>query len=390
MADTLDTVLMVMESVFPTAAGGGAESQVRTLSLEFLQQGVPITVVVPMVREGPQKTLDAVEGIPVRRIPYPKLPGLGAMWMLLSLAWLLVTTRRRYSVIHAHIAGNMSAVCCAFGRLLGKPVLVKLTGMTEMRGGILDPSPGPLSRVRKLAMRSASAYQATSDRIARLLVERGFEAGKVMHIPNAVDVDRFRRFEPVPGLRRQLCGERRLVGVYVGRLETEKGLEYLLDGWAQVFRERSDALLLVVGDGRARGALEARCHALGIADQVKFVGPSAQVERFLSVADFGVLTSLHEGLSNTLLEYMAAGLPVLGTEVSGTEDFVITGRTGWLFPPADVQAFARCLGEAAGVDIDELRRRGREARALVDERASIRSVVRQLEQVYARISAVPR
>ena len=114
-----------------------------------------------------------------------------------------------------------------------------------------------------------------------------------------------------------------------------------------------------------------------------------QVERYLAVADFGVLTSLHEGLSNTLLEYMAAGLPVLGSQVSGTEDFVITGRTGWLFPPADVRAFARCLSETAEADIEELHRRGREARALVDERASIRSVVGQLERAYDRISAVP-
>lgn len=389
MAETHGTVLMVMESIFPTPAGGGAESQVRTLSLEFIEQGTPVMVLVPMVRLGPQQPVDVVEGIPVRRIAYPKFPALGSLFLLVALAWHLILWRQRYRVIHAHIAGNMSAVCCVVGRLLGKPVLVKLTGMTEMRGGILDRSPGLLSRLRARAMRSASAYQATSERIARMLVERGFDAAKVLHIPNAVDVERFRRFEPVPGLRRQLCGDRRLVGIYVGRLETEKGLDYLLDGWAQVFRERGDAMLLVVGDGRARAELEARCASLGIAGQVNFVGPSAQVERYLAVADFGVLTSLHEGLSNTLLEYMAAGLPVLGSQVSGTEDFVITGRTGWLFPPADVRAFARCLSETAEADIEELHRRGREARALVDERASIRSVVGQLERAYDRISAVP-
>ena len=68
---------------------------------------------------------------------------------------------------------------------------------------------------------------------------------------------------------------------------------------------------------------------------MQFVGPSSDVQRYLAMAHFGVLASLHEGLSNTLLEYMAAGLPVLGSRVSGTEDFVVAGHTGWLFPPGD-------------------------------------------------------
>lgn len=389
MADTVLSVLMVMESVFPTSHGGGAESQVRTLGLEFMRRQVPVAVLVPMLRIGPQSAEDDVDGIPVRRITYPKLQVFGSVWMLFKLALQLVRERRRYDVIHAHIAGNMAAVCCVVGRLLRKPVLVKLTGMTEMKGGILDPTPRPVTRLRKRVLRAAGAYQATSDRIARLLVDRGFEAAKVRHIPNAVDVERFARFRGDAALRRQICGERPLVGVYVGRLEAEKGLETLLHGWARVFGERRDAMLVMVGNGSARESLRALCEALAIADQVAFVGPSQQVETYLSIADFGVLTSLHEGLSNTLLEYMAAGLPVLGSKVSGTEDFVIDGRTGWLFPPADVDAFARSLAQAAEGGIDELRRRGREARALVDERASIRSVVDQLQSVYAGINSRP-
>lgn len=385
MTDTLGPILMVMESVFPTSHGGGAESQVRTLGLEFIARGVPISVVVPMVKFGPQRDIDSVEGIPVRRIRYPKLAILGSLWMHLSLVWLLVRERDRYSVIHSHIGGNMSAVCSVVGRLLGKPVLIKLTGMTEMTGGIIDPSAGFAVRVRRRAIQLASAYQATSHRIARMLVAAGFDANKVHHIPNAVDVDRFERFVGYPALRRQVCGDRPLVGVYVGRLEAEKGLEILLRGWAAVFRERSDAMLLMVGNGTARESLRALAESLGIADQVNFVGPSQQVERFLSLADFGVLTSLHEGLSNTLLEYMAAGLPVLGSKVSGTEDFVIDGRTGWLFEPGNVDAFSASLAQAAAAGIDELRRRGREARALVDERASIKSVVDQLELTYSRM-----
>ncbi|MCM5680333.1 glycosyltransferase [Schlegelella sp. S2-27] len=382
MDKSVASVLMVLESVFPTKGGGGAESQVRTLGRHMRARHLEVSVVVPMVSYGPQLACDSVDGITVRRITYPKLPLLGAASMLFKLGWLLYARRREYSVIHAHIAGNMAAVSCLMGRLLGKTVVVKLTGMTEMLGGILDPRPSWLNRLKRLALRGADHYQATSSRIGRMLVESGFDAGKVRLIPNAVDTDRFASVERDAAVRRELCGERPLIGVYVGRLVPEKGLELLLDGWARVFRERSDAALILVGDGVLRDALVQRAQGLGIADQVHFTGPSDAVEGYLALADFGVLTSLSEGLSNTLLEYMAAGLPVVGSRVSGTEDFVRPGETGWLFEPGDVGDFEHSLRAAAEAGPPVLDRMGTNARGLVVSRASIGSVVQQLAALY--------
>jgi glycosyltransferase involved in cell wall biosynthesis len=369
--------LMVLESVFPSRGGGGAEMQVQTLCVELQRRGVPVSVVVPMVNFGPQAATDTVHGIPVTRLRYPKIPGLGAIWMLLAFAWMLVRERHRYDVIHTHIAGNMSAVCCIVGKLLGKPVVVKLTGLTEMRGGILDPAPRWSARLRKAALQHASFYQATSSRIARMLADRGFAAARVRRIPNAVDMARFACRDAVGA-----NDEKRLVAVYVGRLEAEKGVDVLLQGWAEAFAHRDDTRLMMVGSGRLELEMRALAAKLGIAEQVQFVGPSSDVQRYLATAHFGVLASLHEGLSNTLLEYMAAGLPVLGSRVSGTEDFVIAGQTGWLFAPGDADSLARILQRASDAGIDELQRLGRNARQLVNEQASIGSVVDQLMQVY--------
>lgn len=376
------SVLMVLESVFPSQGGGGAESQVRTLGRHMMGHRLDVSVVVPMVSYGPQREQDHVDGIAVVRLAYPKLPILGALSMLGKLCWLLYRRRREYAVIHAHIAGNMAAVSCLMGRLLGKPVVVKLTGMTEMQGGILDPRPSCVTRLKKLALRCASYYQATSSRIGRMLVDSGFDHAKVRLIPNAVDTDRFARVERDFDLRQQLCGDRPLAGIYVGRLVPEKGLELLLDGWARVFRDRRDATLILVGDGRLRGPLAERAQTLGIGDQVRFVGPSDSVERYLAVADFGVLTSLSEGLSNTLLEYMAAGLPVVGSRVSGTEDFVKPGETGWLFEPGDLDDFERAMRAVADAPAGVLAHMGEEARKLVVSRASIAAVVDQLTHLY--------
>ncbi|HWP21004.1 MAG TPA: glycosyltransferase [Burkholderiaceae bacterium] len=382
------SVLMVLESIFPTRGGGGAETQVRTLGRHMMSRHLDVSVVVPMVPYGPQRARDTVDGIAVVRIAYPRLPIVGALSMLLKLCWLLWVRRHEYAVIHAHIAGNMAAVSCMMGRLLGKPVVVKLTGMTEMSGGVLDPHPSLRNRLKKRALRWADYYQATSSRIGRLLVDSGFEPGKVRLIPNAVDTERFLRVGRDEALRRELCGDRPLAGIYVGRLAPEKGLELLLEGWARVFGARRDASLILVGDGRLRDTLAGRARALGIADQVHFVGPSDAVERYLAVADFGVLTSLSEGLSNTLLEYMASGLPVVGSRVSGTEDFVRPGETGWLFEPGDVDGFERVLREVAVAPPGALRRMGRNARDMVVSSASISAVAEQLTRLYGVLPVV--
>lgn len=375
-------VLMVLESGLPTNGGGGAESQVQTLGTEFQRRGVSVAAVTPMVPWCVQKKEDVVAGLPITRIPYPHVRLLGAAWMLVSLAVLLVRRRASYDVIHSHIAGNMSALCCLMGPLLGKPVIVKLTGMTEMRGGILDPRPNWLTRLRKWAMRRATAYQATSSRIQRMLVDSGFEAGKVVLIANAVDIDRFQAAEPAAGRREALFGPRNLIGIYVGRLEWEKGVDLLLRGWARVLRGRDDALLLLVGHGSLRGKLETLCVSLGIAPQVRFLGPSRQPEEYLALADFGLLTSMHEGLSNTLLEYMAAGLPVLGSRVSGNEDFIVEERTGWLFPPGDEDAFVAALEAVCASTDDVLRAMREHALAMVRARASIERVGDRLLRLY--------
>jgi glycosyltransferase involved in cell wall biosynthesis len=383
------SVLMVVDSLFPALRGGGAESQVRTLGLEFLRRGIPVQVVAPLIAGGPQGARDMVDGIAVHRIAYPHVRLLGGAWLLVALVVWLVRERSRYDVIHAHIAGNMAAVCCIVGRLLGKPVLVKLTGMYEMQRGMLSATP-PLSvRLRSRALRHASAYHAISERIAGMLVERGFEVSKVRRIPNAVNVARFEALSPDPALRARLRGDATRVGVFVGRLEREKGLEFLLEGWARGVRGQPAMRLLMVGDGSERAALEASCRRLGIADWVVFTGSTEQVESYLAAADFGVLSSLTEGLSNTLLEYMAASLPVLGTKVSGTEDFVVDGRTGWLVPPADADALAKVLREVAACGNDDLARRGAAAHALVEESASIGAVVDQLLGTWDELRARP-
>jgi glycosyltransferase involved in cell wall biosynthesis len=379
-------VLMILDSVFPKLGGGGAESQVRTLGQHLQARRIDVRIVVPMVSYGPQLAEDRVDGLKVVRIPYPRIRIVGGAIMLARLVVVLIRGRPEYGVIHAHIGHNMAAVCCLVGRLLQRPVIVKFTGMREIVDGVLAPRPGIGSMIRKVALRQATYYQATSNQIQRLLGDRGFDSSKVRLIPNAVDTQRFFRSGNTSEDRRDLCGEARLVGVFTGRLAPEKGLAQFLSCWSRVFKPSNHALLMIVGDGPLNQSLRELARRLGIKSQVVFVGHSDQVERYLAVADFGILPSLNEGLSNTLLEYMASGLPVIGSRISGTEDLVVHGKTGWLFTAGNEFEIEHCLSVVAALPLTAIGAMGRVARQQIKEYASIDAVVGQLMRLYGMVA----
>jgi L-malate glycosyltransferase len=376
------TVLMVLESAFPVYGGGGAESQVLTLGRCLRARGVSVSVVVPMVAHGPQLAREQIDGLDVTRIRYPRVRMLGGAIMLAKLAWILFVRRREYVFIHGHIGNNMSAVSALMGRLLGKRVLIKMTGLTEIEGGILDTRADFKMRLKRRLIQLSTYAQATSTSIAKLLHVNGFAPSKIVVLPNGVDVDRFAHLGRNENLRHQLCGDAALVGLFVGRLNPVKGLDLLLTSWAQVFSARRDARLVLVGDGQERESLTRLAKELHIEQQVVFVGHSSDVAPYLAVADFGLLTSHAEGLSNSLLEYMACGLAVIGSRLSGTEDFVMPGQSGWLFEPGDGEGLTKALQALAVTSPASLREMGLNAKQHILTTASLPAVTDELLKLY--------
>lgn len=352
-------ILMVLESLFP-AGQGGAEGQVATLGAHFTRLGHRVSVIVPRLPQGSPRATARLGRIAIARIPFPVRRGLGSIVLLARLAWLLVARRHKYDVIHAHIAHRMAAVCCVLGPLLGKRVIVKVSGWWEIEKGVLRRD-GPLSdRIARAALRRADAFQCISRRIAACLIAIGMPPDRVHLVPNAVDVARFSsrpRAPRTPGIR---------TAVFVGRLVREKNLSTLFDAFA--LAGGIPLRLELVGEGKLQEMLQSQADALGYGDRIAFLGRSDRVEEALARADFGVLPSLIEGLSNTLLESMASGVPVIASRVSGSEDMVRDGENGWLFEPLDAARLAELLREASTMPCERLDAMG--ARALADVRAA--------------------
>jgi glycosyltransferase involved in cell wall biosynthesis len=132
----------------------------------------------------------------------------------------------------------------------------------------------------------------------------------------------------------------------VARLVPFKGHLHLLEAAAQLAPRYREARWILIGDGPEREALVRRAGELGITERVRFLGSRDDVLRLLQGLDCFVLPSLAEGMPNALLEGMATGLPAIGTAVSGTEEILEPGRSGWLVEPASAAALAAAMGEA--------------------------------------------
>ena len=128
--------------------------------------------------------------------------------------------------------------------------------------------------------------------------------------------------------------------LFVGRLAAVKGAPVLFQALAEAVLQRPDLHLTLIGDGPERAQLEAEAQAMGLAAHLSFVGYKSQSEvaQALSEVDLLVLPSFAEGLPVVLMEAMAAGLPVLTTQIAGVPELVEDGQTGLLVPPGDAGA----------------------------------------------------
>jgi glycosyltransferase involved in cell wall biosynthesis len=234
-------------------------------------------------------------------------------------------------------------------RTFGLPVVV------SCRGSDINHLAKSFARRRLIAwsLRRCRAVLAVSRALADEIEALGVERARIRVVPNGIDESRFRAEDR--GHARRALGLDPAVPlvVCVSRLSHEKGIDLLLEAFAQGgFR---DARLVVVGDGPEAPALAARRDRLGLAARVEFAGrrPHDEVPRWMSAADVVVLASRSEGHPNVLLEALACGRPVVAPRVGGVPDVITGGALGVLVEPGDPEALARGIEAALSRTWDE-------------------------------------
>lgn len=275
------------------------------------------------------------EGLRIRTFPATRLASPRTWWNMLRLVRFL--RRERIDIVQTHFAtGNAVGTLCA--SLAGGCLVV------STRRGVRYWSGRPgLLRLRWLD-RFAAGFIANSRWAAQGLIEHErVDPHRIRVIPNGLRVPASPPAEPAGReglLRAHGLDPAQAHVVAVGNLRRVKRHDLLIRAAAVVRRSFPDARFVIVGDGPLAGALAAQAEAEGAAGGVVFLGRREGIGRLLRACDIGVLCSDSESLSNAILEYMAAGLPVVCTDVGGNPELVRDGVNGFLTPPGDAAAAA--------------------------------------------------
>lgn len=243
----------------------------------------------------------------------------------------------RPDVVHVAFSGIGVALIDAIELLdPDTRLVVSCRGTGELVTPTIDASVHPTLR---RVLERADLVHAVADVVARAAIDLGAGADRVRVVRPAVDVERFTRSTPI-----RSAGSRARV-VTVSRLHWIKALDVQLAALAELRRRGRDLRWQVVGDGPERGPLEFRARALGVEDDVEFVGscPPDQVRELVEASDVFVCSSLSEGTSNAVLEAMALQVPVVSSAAGGMPEVITDGVDGLIAPVGDPIALADAL-----------------------------------------------
>ncbi len=275
----------------------------------------------------------------------------------------------RPDLVHAHLLSGHAAAALLAARPLGIPVVVKV-GASRAHGDVATSRATRLGRAKlALAVRRAAGWIAPNEECADELRDAGVVSDRVRVIPNGVDLARFRpHTHPITP-----------VVLFAGRLALQKGIDRLVEAWPIVAAARPDARLLVAGDGPLR--TEAERFARGRTD-VEILDPVPDLASVFVRARVFVLPSRAEGVSNALLEAMAAGLAPVATRIGGNKE-VIEGGGGVLVDGEDPKA----LAEAVLMALKDSETIGSAARGRVEARYGVEATASRVESLYLDILA---
>jgi len=256
----------------------------------------------------------------------------------------LISRRKTYDIVHFHGASIPLILSLPFLKMMGKKTVAKVAAANlGTEAGSFSGRYGPLGTLLARMMKGVDAFVAISDEIREGLIRDGIHPERIHRISNFIDPEVFR--PPAPEekelVKEKLGYARTTLALFAGRLVERKGVACLLDAWMEASRDFPDARLLILGAGSLRIMIDQTVARLGLTNTTRFAGHVENVAEHLRAADLFVLPSLQEGMSNSLLEAMASGVPIVATRIGGVMDVAEEGRTAMLVAPGDATDLSR-------------------------------------------------
>jgi glycosyltransferase involved in cell wall biosynthesis len=321
---------------FPYPVVGGLEHQALKLSRALIDRGIAVSALSGKVRTD-QPGRENVDGVDVIRIPdWRPQESYHLPRTAIALLTEFLKLRPDVDVVHVHQNSWYGLFGTLAAKLIGKPVLTKLPNVREY--GIPGIAAQPAGRLRLALLKRSNGFVAMSEESIAELTELHVPRSKILAVPNGIEL----------GEHLGAMIDQRSQGIvkfsFIGRIEPEKNIPVLLRAWREALPSfMSQACLNIWGSGSLESEVRGLLLDYGLNDTVKLLGYCDDVPAALSASDALVQPSAAEGNSNTVLEAMRAGLPVIATSVGGTQMQVGPHGLRLLSEPGDVAKLAEHL-----------------------------------------------
>jgi glycosyltransferase involved in cell wall biosynthesis len=354
--------------LIPTLDRSGAEKQLTLLATHLPRNEFDVEVVA-LTRGGPYADELARQKVPLTVLNKRFRFDPAALWRLRRLLH-----RRQPDILHTWLfAAN------AYGRLAAGarptfPIVVSERCVDSWKSG------WQLWLDRKLVART-SRLVGNSQSVTDFYRRIGVPAEKLAVIPNGVETPTQAEPDRSALLAEFDIPSNGAVVGYVGRLARQKRIQDLIWAFELLRVQRENVYFLVVGDGPERGRLEAFAHKLQLHERIRFAGHRPDAARLLGCLDVFWLASEFEGMSNSLMEAMADGRPVVVSDIPPNGELVTDGETGLIAPVGDRAAFAR-LTTRLLTDAALAKRLGEAARRRIETEFSVSRMVESYTSLY--------
>ena len=291
----------------------------------------------------------------------------------------------KIDVVHTHcFYTGMFGMTGAF--LSGVPARITSKGETE---GFRTPMQ---KRAERVSFRMAHRVIANCLVVQNQLIREGVNSARIIQHYNGLDLE---RMKVGPGLKRKdaraafgLPDARRFVTIVANLHNPVKDHPMFLRAAARVCKAVPDAAFVIAGEGGLIEDHRKLAAQLGIQEDVFFIGRCEDVGKLLFASDIGVLSSKAEGFSNAILEYMAAGLPVVATDVGGVREAIVEGETGFIVSSGDDETMAERIIRIFD-DHERARSMGQRGKVLV-EKFSCEHHLRNTLELYDELLSAPK
>ncbi|MFV1980932.1 MAG: glycosyltransferase [Rhodothermia bacterium] len=354
---------------------GGAEIQMSNLASGFVKRGWRVIVVSMLPTESPLDNRLTASGVTVVSLNMrPWVPNPIAVSKLAGMLRDSATDVLHSHMVKANILGRLAR------KLTRVPVQIS-TAHNTIEGG----------RWVQWAYRLTDSMADMTTNVSRRAVDRYIEiravpADRIRLVRNGLDVSQFEQdLEGRRSCREELGLASSFVWIAVGRLAPAKDYGNMLDAFKAVVSRRSDARLLIVGDGPLEAEIAKKVKTLGLTESVLTLGERTDVPALMNAADAYVMSSAWEGAPIVLLEASASRLPIVATDVGGNSELVVHGETGLVVQPHDPAALGDTMIRIMAASPEDRAEMGRAGRERTENEFGLEAILDQWETMYVEL-----